>query len=196
MVYFFLRNELKPGTYSRGGSFLSAISTIDAIGTLLFIISIGLIILGTAWGGSSYPWASAQVLVPLIIGGICFVLFFVYEYLLGQGKLGLLSKQRPMLPYSMFQKLDILWLAILQFATGAAMYSAFYYIGIYFTVVEGYPAGEAGVQLLYYIPGLGGTPLILVENANKVNSRCYNCRPPLHHQTSPDLPPSNPRHDI
>jgi hypothetical protein len=36
------------------------------------------------------------------------------------------------------------------------MYSVFYYIGIYFTLVEAYPASKAGVQLLYYIPGIGG----------------------------------------
>lgn len=36
------------------------------------------------------------------------------------------------------------------------MYSVYYFIGIYFTVVEAYPAGKAGTQLLYYIPGLGG----------------------------------------
>lgn len=36
------------------------------------------------------------------------------------------------------------------------MYSVFYFIGIYFTLVEAFPASRAGVQLLYYIPGLGG----------------------------------------
>lgn len=36
-----------------------------------------------------------------------------------------------------------------------AMYSVFYFVGIYFTMVEGYAASKAGVQLLYYIPGLG-----------------------------------------
>jgi hypothetical protein len=60
----------------------------------------------------------------------------------------------------MFKRLDTLWLAILQFAAGAAMYSVFYYVGIYFTVVEAYPASRAGVQLLYYIPGLGGMWLL------------------------------------
>lgn len=36
------------------------------------------------------------------------------------------------------------------------MYAVFYYIGVYFTLVEAYPSSKAGVQLLYYIPGLGG----------------------------------------
>jgi hypothetical protein len=165
IIFIVLRKELKPGTYthtpstSRFRSFLSALATLDIVGTILFIFGVGLIILGTAWGGSTYPWVSAQVLAPLVVGGVCFFSFFGYEYLLESGKLSrisFLARQKPMLPYSMFKRRDTLWLAILQFAAGAAMYSVFYYVGIYFTVVEGYPASKAGVQLLYYIPGLGG----------------------------------------
>ncbi|KAL3479584.1 major facilitator superfamily domain-containing protein [Aspergillus californicus] len=160
IIFIVLRKELKAGTYSRRGSpvssFFSALATIDAVGTILFIFGVGLIILGTAWGGSTYSWGSAEVLAPIIVGAVCFVLFFVYEYLLEKGALArILPTQKPMLPFSMFKKLDTLWLAILQFSAGAAMYSVFYYVGIYFTLVEDYPASKAGVQLLYYIPGLG-----------------------------------------
>ncbi|KAL2839013.1 major facilitator superfamily domain-containing protein [Aspergillus pseudodeflectus] len=164
IIFILLRKELKPGTYTHTPStspvrsFLSALATLDILGTILFIFGVGLIILGTAWGGSTYPWVSAQVLAPLVVGAVCFFTFFGYEYLLESGKLSgisLLARQKPMLPYSMFKRRDTLWLAILQFAAGAAMYSVFYYVGIYFTVVEAYPASRAGVQLLYYIPGLG-----------------------------------------
>ncbi|KAL3461957.1 major facilitator superfamily domain-containing protein [Aspergillus heterothallicus] len=164
IIFLLLRKELKPGTYTptptqpRLRTFFSALLTLDLLGTLLFIFGVGLIILGTAWGGSTYPWVSSQVLAPLIVGGVCFFSFFLYEYILESGKLGRIpffARQKPMLPYSMFTRLDTLWLAILQFAAGAAMYSVFYYVGVYFTLVEEYPASRAGVQLLYYIPGLG-----------------------------------------
>lgn len=35
------------------------------------------------------------------------------------------------------------------------MFSVFYFISIYFTLVEGYESGRSGLQLLYYIPGIG-----------------------------------------
>lgn len=159
---------------SRLSSFLPALATLDILGTILFIFGVGLIILGTAWGGSTYAWSSHQVIVPIAIGGVCLVLFFVYEYLLEPGRLfaRLFPKQTPMLPYRLFKKKDMLWLSILQFSAGAgkpppatrvplttpALYSVFYFVGIYFTLVEAYPASKAGVQLLYYIPGMGGTP--------------------------------------
>lgn len=106
---------------SRLSSFLPALATLDVFGTLLFIVGVCLIILGTAWGGSTYAWASVEVIVPIAIGGICLVLFFVYEYLLEPGRFfaHVFPKQSPMLPYSLFKRKDMLWLAILQFAAGA-----------------------------------------------------------------------------
>ncbi|KAL6234059.1 hypothetical protein BDW75DRAFT_213361 [Aspergillus navahoensis] len=181
IVYLVLRNDLKQGTHFRRGSrlssFLAALATIDTIGTILFIFGVGLVILGTAWGGSTYPWLSAQVLAPLIVGGVCFALFFVYEYLLETEVFcRIFPTQKPMLPYSMFKKLDTLWLAILQFAAGAAMYSVFYYVGIYFTVVEAYSASKAGVQLLYYIPGLGAGVYLAILLCNTYPAQTF---PPL-----------------
>ncbi|KAL4904049.1 hypothetical protein BDW74DRAFT_155065 [Aspergillus multicolor] len=181
VIYLVLRHDLKQGTHFRHGrrlsSFLPALATLDILGTILFIFGVGLIILGTAWGGSTYPWVSAQVLAPLIVGGICFALFFGYEYALENGVFGrLFPNQKPMIPYSMFQRLDTLWLVVLQFAAGAAMYSVFYYVGIYFTVVEGYSASKAGVQLLYYIPGLGAGVYLAILLCNTYPAQTF---PPL-----------------
>ncbi|OGM42974.1 putative MFS multidrug transporter [Aspergillus bombycis] len=161
LVFILLRNELVEGTMFKKGSRLSgilpALATVDIIGSILFIFGVGLIILATAWGGATYPWSAPQVIAPLVVGSVCFILFFVYEYFLEPGQIfaRIFPKQVAMLPYSMFARRDTIWLAILQFSTGAAMYSVFYYIGIYFSLVEAYPASKAGVQLLYYIPGMG-----------------------------------------
>ncbi|KKK13292.1 hypothetical protein AOCH_003610 [Aspergillus ochraceoroseus] len=172
IIHILLRNELVEGTYFRKGSrrssFLPALATLDFGGAILFILGVGLIVLGISWGGSTYPWKSAKVLAPLVVGGICFVLFFVYEYLLEQGRMfaRIFPSQSPMLPYSLFSRLDTLWLAVLQFATGAAMYSVFYYVGVYFTIVEDYATSKSGVQLLFYIPGLGAGVYIAMFMCN------------------------------
>ncbi|KAL2388443.1 hypothetical protein RJ035_003252 [Blastomyces gilchristii] len=158
-IFFLLRKELVRGTHlaRSSSSILSGLATIDSGGTVLFILGIGLIILGTSWGGATYPWTSAAVLVPLISGSILFSLFFVYEYYLEPGRVlsRVFPQQTPMVPFPMFKVKDTSLLAILEFATGAALYSVFYFIGIYFTLVEAYPSGKAGIQLLFYIPGIG-----------------------------------------
>lgn len=43
----------------------------------------------------------------------------------------------------------------INFGTGVSLVSAFYFISIYWELAEGYSASQAGVQLLYYTPGLG-----------------------------------------
>ncbi|KAI9732875.1 MAG: hypothetical protein M1834_003815 [Cirrosporium novae-zelandiae] len=160
-IFFLLRKELKRGTYHlsgpHGNTFFRGIKTVDAGGTLLFIFGAGLIILGTTWGGSTYSWDSAAVLVPIIIGTILFISFFSYEYFLEPGRYLSLKfpHQVAMIPWSLFHKKDAFLLTIINAATGAALYSAFYFIGIYWTLVENYSASQAGVQLLYYIPGIG-----------------------------------------
>ncbi len=37
-----------------------------------------------------------------------------------------------------------------------AMTGVLYFVDIYFTLVKGYSASKAGIQLLYYTPGIGG----------------------------------------
>ncbi|KPI45540.1 putative MFS-type transporter YusP [Cyphellophora attinorum] len=135
----------------------SGCATLDIGGATLFIAGVGLIILGTAWGGSSYPWSSAGVIAPLVIGFLLCIAFVLWERALEPN--GLLSKSLPrtvpMIPFDLLTDKDITLICILAAATGTAIYAAFYFIGIYFTLVEGKPSGEAGLQLLYYVPGLG-----------------------------------------
>ena len=90
-------------------------------GTTLFISGVGLVILGTSWGGATYPWTALEVLIPLIVGSILFALFFVYEYFLAPGRIlaRAFPQQTPMIPSSLFEKQDAIVLVIVEFATGA-----------------------------------------------------------------------------
>lgn len=162
----FLRNDLKAGEIAlfdagswvpRFGAFASGFATLDLGGAFLFIGGVALIILGTSWGGSTYPWSSAGVIAPLVVGAVMCVLFIAYEKMLEPGKplARMLPRTRAMVPFDILMEKDVTLICIIAAATGAAMYSAFYFIGIYFTLVEGYDSGKSGQQLLYYVPGLG-----------------------------------------
>ncbi|KAK6516129.1 hypothetical protein TWF506_006039 [Arthrobotrys conoides] len=138
-------------------SFIEKMSVIDYGGLIIFILGTCMFILGLLWGGADYPWVSAAVLVPLIVGVILICFFFFYEHLMEPGNY--MSKffpsQTAMLPWTLLKKRDIGVLSFLNFTTGMALFSAFYFVSVYFTIVEGYPPWRAGVQLLYYTPGLG-----------------------------------------
>lgn len=163
ILLFVVRKELRPGTQTSLSrdwrASIIALSTIDTLGTILFILGTGLIILAISLGGLPYAWDSVAVLVPLIFGAIIFIGFFFYEYLFEPRRLiaRAFPKQAPMIPWSLFSKKDVLLLAIINFATGAALYSAFYFISIYWNLADGLSPNLAGIQLLYYLPGLAST---------------------------------------
>ncbi|KAJ7236847.1 major facilitator superfamily domain-containing protein [Mycena rebaudengoi] len=48
-------------------------------GSVIVAVASGLTIIGLAWGGIRYPWSSAQVLIPLIIGLFLLLVFTFYE---------------------------------------------------------------------------------------------------------------------
>jgi MFS family permease len=161
-----LRPELKKGYYSltrpRAGTgyiknFLRGCVSIDFFGTGTFVVGVLLIILATSWGGSEYPWRSAQVLVPLIIGPLLLAVFVVYQKLMAPGKYLAQRFPRtiPVVPWQFFLEKDVTLVCLISAATGAALYAAFYFAGVYFTIVEGYDAAKAGLQLMFYVPGIG-----------------------------------------
>lgn len=163
---FIIRNDLVPGKVSvwrpsgnrtRMQALMSGLATLDIGGSTLFILGVGLIILATSWGGSTYAWSSGAVIAPLVIGAVFLCAFIAWEYLLAPGRImsRIFPKTVPAIPSAILSSKDLSLICIIAAGTGAALYSVFYFIGIYFTLVEGYSASKAGTQLLYYVPGLG-----------------------------------------
>jgi hypothetical protein len=161
-----LRPDLKKGKYSltrpRPGqtyfqSFLGGCACIDFVGAGTFVGGVTLILLATSWGGSTYAWASPAVLVPLIVGPLLLVCFVVYQRCMAPGRYlaRKFPRTMPVVPYQLFHEKDVTLVCIISAATGAALYACFYFAGVYFTVVENYDAGKAGLQLLFYVPGIG-----------------------------------------
>jgi hypothetical protein len=144
-------------TASRWSNYMVGLQSIDWLGMVLFIFGVGLIILAVQWGGTSYAWDSAATIAPFAVGGILFIAFFGHEYLLGPGRFTsrLLPKQVPLIPSTLFRKKDAWLLMVINFSAGISLVCAFYFISYYFQLAEGYSPSKAGMQLLYYTPGLG-----------------------------------------
>ncbi|KAL6413801.1 putative multidrug transporter [Ilyonectria robusta] len=179
VIFFFLRKELlgpqpipeldETVETGRRTKFTARLKTIDVGGQLLFIIGFGLIILALTWGGATYPWASAAVITPLVIGCIFAGGFVYWEFLLAPGNY--LSEkmpwQRAMLPWALLSNRDIILLFYCECATGVGMYAVLYFCNIYFIAVRGYDSDKAGVQLLYFLPGLAAGVYICSFMCNK-----------------------------
>lgn len=61
-----------------GKTRLQQAKELDFIGILLWIAGCALFLTGLSWGGSTYPWKSAEVLCTLLIGIATIAGFFIY----------------------------------------------------------------------------------------------------------------------
>jgi hypothetical protein len=105
-------------TYERRkGSFFSNIAEIDIGGQLLFLVGAVLFILAT------FPWDSAAVLIPLVIGATLFLAFPVYEFFMSPGKrlANFFPRQTAMVPFRLLATRNISILCYINFATGMGM---------------------------------------------------------------------------
>lgn len=61
------------------GGIRQKLMRVDYVGSFIAIVFSILLLLGLTWGGVTHPWTSAAVLVPLILSGVMFALFLVWE---------------------------------------------------------------------------------------------------------------------
>ncbi|EMD32296.1 hypothetical protein CERSUDRAFT_119013 [Gelatoporia subvermispora B] len=61
------------------GTFVEKVKKVDFIGQTLIMGSTAACVIALAWGGVTFPWKSAHVLVPLVVGLVGLVAFGVYE---------------------------------------------------------------------------------------------------------------------
>ncbi|KAL9598042.1 MAG: hypothetical protein Q9219_004736 [cf. Caloplaca sp. 3 TL-2023] len=110
-----------PRVNSKGMSRVEVIKQIDYLGGFLSVAGMLLFMAGLQWGGyqvdygSKYPWRTAHVLVPLLLGAALIAMFFVWEWKFAT---------YPMFPRRLKQNPRILILTlIITFISGANFFS-------------------------------------------------------------------------
>ncbi|KAK5723275.1 hypothetical protein LTR15_004972 [Elasticomyces elasticus] len=104
-----------PRVNSQGLSRREILGQIDWVGGALSIPGMLLFMMGLQWGGYQYPWSSAHVIAPLIIGVVLLVAFFVWEAKFAK---------YPMFPKRLRQEPRILGLTlVITFISGANFFS-------------------------------------------------------------------------
>ncbi|EMC94822.1 hypothetical protein BAUCODRAFT_74239 [Baudoinia panamericana UAMH 10762] len=104
-----------PRVNSQGLSRKEVLAQIDYVGGILSVAGMLLFMMGMQWGGYQYPWKSAHVLVPLILGIALLVAFFLWEAY---------GAKYPMFPKRLRQDPRILSLTlVITFISGANFFS-------------------------------------------------------------------------
>ncbi|KAH7102684.1 major facilitator superfamily domain-containing protein [Auriculariales sp. MPI-PUGE-AT-0066] len=144
-------------------TFLQKLGRIDFLGSFLFIAFGVPLLLGLNWG-STYAWDAARVIACLTLAGTFLVLFVVWEYTLlkyeAQDWPPWWARSDPMIPLYIFQNHNMWIVSWVLVATGMVMLVSFYFLAIFMTISSGLDPTEAGLQLLYFAPGMGVGSLI------------------------------------
>ncbi|RDW95261.1 hypothetical protein BP5796_01024 [Coleophoma crateriformis] len=119
----------------------------DWLGMFILTASMISLLFGVTSGGVLYPWRSANVLAPLIIGGIGTFLFFVFE--------GIIAKN-PMMPLRLFSNRTSLSAYFTSFVLGLTLWAMEYYLILYFLVTRQKSLLGAAVDIL---PGTATVPV-------------------------------------
>ncbi|OQN97080.1 hypothetical protein B0A48_16884 [Cryoendolithus antarcticus] len=104
-----------PRVNSSGLSRNEILAQIDYVGGFLSIAGMLLFMMGMQWGGYQYPWTSVHTLVPLILGIVMLIGFFVWEAY---------GAKYPMFPKRLRQDPRVLALTlVITFISGANFFS-------------------------------------------------------------------------
>jgi hypothetical protein len=139
-LFFFLRvASPPPGTWSE------KLARIDFAGNAIFMASTVAVLIGVTWGGTVYPWRSANVIVPLVLGFVGIGLFLTYEWTIAKN---------PSLPQGAIVERTAATVLAVTFLTTLCTYWAFYFMPIYFQAVLAKSTFWSGVDALPLFAGL------------------------------------------
>jgi hypothetical protein len=79
IVAIFFWYHPPPGRLPPGQSRLQAFLSLDWLGIALLAAGISLTLIGIAFGGTTFPWGSAAVIAPIVVGFSSLVGLFVWE---------------------------------------------------------------------------------------------------------------------
>lgn len=148
----------------------------DWVGTAFFIGGGILVLLGLSLGSSieARGFRAPIVIVALIVGSLLLILFVAWEYLISKYILAAheeyvgqprrfpaflyacpnwLRLTEPSIPLDIFKSYDVCATSFAAMTGGMVLFSAFYFLGIFFSIVKGMDPTHSGIQLLYFSPG-------------------------------------------
>ncbi|KAM0713932.1 hypothetical protein Q7P37_010895 [Cladosporium fusiforme] len=112
---------------------------LDLYGLLLFLPSLISLLLALQWGGTTYAWGSARIIVLFIVAGLCCIAFVAVEIRQGD---------RATIPPSMMAHRTLWACTLFVFFLGGSFMIITYYIPIWFQAIKGTSAIGSGIDSL------------------------------------------------
>ncbi|KAB8300472.1 hypothetical protein EYC80_000642 [Monilinia laxa] len=153
------------------------VQKMDPLGTIVFIPGIICILLALQWGGHTYSWRNARIIVLFILGGILLIMFVIIQFKSGESAT---------VPIRVIKQRSIASAVWLSFFSSGSMFVLIYYLPIWFQASRGLNAINSGLHTLplvlalvlgslfagiftkatgYYVPMVIASPIILTIGA-------------------------------
>jgi len=117
---------------------------IDYLGTAVLAAAVTAVILLTTWGGTTYRWASGEIIGLGIVAAVLVVVFCLVEQ----------RAAEPVIPLSLFRVRTFTVSSAVGFIVGFIMFGVIIYIPLYLQTVHGASPTSSGLQLLPLVFGM------------------------------------------
>jgi len=124
--------------------------SIDYLGAILMVASVCLVLLSVSIYGPQYGWTDNRTVIFLIVGLILAVVFLYWES----------KAKEPIIPLYLFKNHTFSVTSALGAVIGAGMFGAIVMLPLYFQVVKGYSATDAGLKLIPLMLGIVSTSIV------------------------------------
>jgi EmrB/QacA subfamily drug resistance transporter len=118
--------------------------SIDYLGTVLVAGATTSLVLCTTLGGTTYAWASVQIIGLAVLGVLLVAGFVLAEH----------RATDPVLPLRLFRNRTFTVCSVVGFVVGFAMFGSITYLPLYLQVVKGASPTDSGLLLLPLLAGL------------------------------------------
>jgi hypothetical protein len=128
-----------PAQQQTAKTFREKVEQLDPIGTALFVPGVVCLLLALQWGGSTYAWHSARIIVLFVLAGILFLGFVAVQ---------IWKKENATVPPRIIMQRSVASGFYYAFCVGGAMMILVYFIAIWFQAIEDITAYESGIRML------------------------------------------------
>jgi len=125
---------------------------LDPLGTLVLLPAVVCLLLALQWGGTTYAWANARIIVLFILSGILSSIFVFIQFKSGDNAT---------IPIRIIKQRSILAGAYFSIVSPGSMMVIVYFLPLYFQAIKGVSAVRSGIDTI---------PLVLALVASSISS--------------------------
>ncbi|KAJ9643854.1 hypothetical protein H2204_001999 [Knufia peltigerae] len=136
---YFLRIPAKMMGRNPTTTWRQKVARLDPIGTACFLPCVVCLLLALQWGGVTYRWSDARIVVLLTLSGVLAAVFVLVQAW---------KQENALVPPRIFLQRSIFAGIIFSFSNGGAMQTLLYFLPIWFQAIKGVSAIKSGIMVL------------------------------------------------